>query len=259
MSLYQHFRQEEYPFIERALEWISQVDQTHRERLTDFLDPRQVYILNSLIAKNPHLSCSVFGGYEEAERCRVILHQSYYIPEPDDFALSVIQVTSPQAQFQKLKHKDYLGALLGAGLKRSKFGDILVHQESGQIILAKEIADYMRIHFGQIHRVQVIPEEIPLSQIVPIREDWKRVTITVPSSRADVVVGDVFRLSRAKALIPIKAGHLKINWMPVDSPSFSIREGDMVSLRGYGRFKVFKEDGITKKGNIRLDIGVLQS
>jgi len=259
MNLYQHFRQEEHPFIERALEWINQVDQTHRERLTDFLDPRQVYILNSLIAKNPNLSYSAFGGYEDAERCRVILHQSYYLPEPDDFSLSVIQVTSPQAQFQKLKHKDYLGALLGAGLKRGKFGDVLVHREFGQIILAKEIAEYMRIHFGQIHRVQVVSEEIPLSQIAPIHEDWRRVTITVPSTRADVVVGDVFRLSRAKALIPIKAGHLKINWMPVDSPSYSIHEGDMVSLRGYGRFKVIKEEGVTKKGNIRLEIGLLQS
>lgn len=259
MSWLNHFRKEEHPFIERALDWLDQVDHQHRERLTDFLDPRQFYILRALMAKYPHVNCTPFGGYAEAERCRVILHQDYYVPSQKDFSLSGFEVTSPTAGFQQLKHKDFLGSLLGCGLKRDKFGDILVHPGRAQVIVAQEIADYLHIHLNQVHRVPVVLEPIDLSAILPHLEEWKQMHITVPSPRADVVVGDVFRLSRSKVLPPIKAGHLKINWMVVDSPTFSLKEGDMISLRGYGRFKILKEEGTTKKGNIRFEVGILAS
>lgn len=257
MSWLNHFRQGEHPFIERALDWLEQVEHQHRERLTDFLDPRQIFILRSLMVKYPNISCSSFGGYAEAERCRVILHQEYREPCQEDFVLSGFEVTSPAAGFQQLKHKDFLGSLLGCGLKRDKFGDILVHPGRVQVIVAQEISDFLHIHLNQVHRVPVILEPIELGSITPFLLEWKQMHITVPSPRADVVVGDVFRLSRSKVLPPIRAGHLKINWMMVDSPSFSLKEGDIVSLRGYGRFKILKEEGMTRKGNIRLEVGIL--
>lgn len=257
MSWLNHFRKEEHPFIERALDWLEQVEHQHRERLTDFLDPRQVYILRALMAKFPNVSCTSFGGYAEAERCRAILHQDYFEPSQKDFLLSCFEITSPAAGFQQLKHKDFLGSLLNCGLKRDKFGDILLHPGRVQVIVAQEISDYLHIHLNQVHRVPVVLEPIDLGSIIPYSIEWKQMCITVPSPRADVVVGDVFRLSRSKVLSPIRAGHLKVNWMVVDSPSFAIKEGDMISLRGYGRFKILKEEGTTKKGNIRFEVGIL--
>ncbi|RXT15021.1 RNA-binding protein [Ammoniphilus sp. CFH 90114] len=257
MSLYEHFRPEERPFIERAIDWLEQVDQQHHHRRTDFLDPRQIYILRNLSSRFQNLTLSSFGGYASAERCRVLIHQDYWLPEEEDYSLVAFEVTSPSPGFGQLKHKDFLGSLTGIGLKRDKYGDILVHSDSAQLIVAAEIADYVRLQLNQVHRLSVSLEQIRLGEITPLIEEWKATHLTVSSTRADVVAGDVFRLSRSKILPPIRAGHLKVNWMVVDSPSFQIREGDIVSLRGYGRFKVLKEEGMTRKGNIRLEIGLL--
>ena len=257
MSWLEHFRQEERPFIERVLDWLELVEVQHSKKLTDFLDPRQVSIVNTLVGKFNHVKLSFSGGFTGAERCRVLLHQEYHIPTEDELGIAAFKVKSHQPAFQKLKHKDYLGALIGTGLKRDKFGDIHLHSDGVQLAVAGEVADYLRLHLTQVHHVSVTLDPIDISDLTPVMQDWKTMNITVPSSRADVVVGEVFRLSRSKALIPIRAGHLKINWMVVDSPSFSIKEGDVVSLRGFGRCKILQDEGTTKKGNIRLEVGVL--
>lgn len=257
MTLFEHFRPEERPFIEKAMDWLETVNQRHEQRLTDFLDPRQLSILKNLAARFPQLALSSFGGYVQAERCRVFIHHDYWEPEQGDFALAPLRVSSSASGFSQLKHKDFLGSLTGIGLKRDKYGDILLHPNEVQLIVAKEISSYVLLNLNQVHRLSVHLESMGLEELLPSREQWKELQLTVSSTRADVVAGDIFRLSRSKILPPIRAGHLKVNWMVVDSPSYQLREGDMVSLRGYGRFKVLKDEGVTRKGNTRLEIGLL--
>jgi RNA-binding protein YlmH len=257
MSVYDHFRSEERPFVDRVLDWIEQADERYRIRVTDFLDPRQVFILRSLSSKYPAVSITVSGGYDQAERCRAVIHPSDVVPAPNELGLTLIEVTSPSPGFTNLKHQDFLGSLLGIGLKRDKFGDILINQSRVQFIVADEVASYVQLHFHQVHRVSVSTQVIPIDNAAPIIHNWKPKGISVASTRVDAVVGDVFGLSRSKALPPIRGGHLKVNWMTVDSPSFLLQEGDIVSLRGYGRFKVLELQGTSKKGKIRLEVGLL--
>ena len=257
MSLYDHFRSEEHPFIDRVLDWIEQADERYRVRLTDFLDPRQVFILKTLSSKYPGVSVTISGGYDEAERCRAIIHPSDAVPSPSEFGLTLIEITSLSPGFSNLKHQDFLGSLLGIGLKRDKFGDILFDQGRAQCIVAEEVTSYVQLYFHQVHRVSVSTEVVPIEDVIPVIHNWKPKSISVASTRVDVVVGDVFGLSRAKTLPPIRGGHLKVNWMIVESPSFLVEEGDVVSLRGYGRFKVLELQGTSKKGKIRLEVGLL--
>ena len=44
----QHFRKDEQPFIETVVGWIREVENTYAPKLTDFLDPRERYIVESL-------------------------------------------------------------------------------------------------------------------------------------------------------------------------------------------------------------------
>ncbi|MOA60324.1 S4 domain protein [compost metagenome] len=75
------------------------------------------------------------------------------------------------------------------------------------------------------------------------------------SLRLDGIVSDVFRLSRSKVLVPIKAGRCRVNWKTEEDPSKQLKAGDMVALQGFGRFKVLETDGVTKKGRLRVRIG----
>lgn len=257
MSWLEHFRQEERPFVERVVDWLESVEYQHTKKLTDFLDPRQVHIVKSLIGRYDHVTMTAFGGFIGAERCRILLHQEYDEPSLDELKLSSFQITGKPTSFQKLKHKDYLGSLIGTGLKRDKFGDIVLHPEHTQMVVAEEVADYLRLQLTRVHQVPVTINPIDLYALTPVPQEWKAMNITVSSSRVDVVAGEVFRLSRSKILIPIRGGQLKVNWMVVDSPSFSVKQGDVVSLRGFGRFKILQEEGTTKKGNLRLEVGLL--
>lgn len=63
-NVYQHFRKEERPFIDALSEWITEVEDQYTPYLTDFLDPRQMYIVESLVGKRD-LKLYYFGGYEE--------------------------------------------------------------------------------------------------------------------------------------------------------------------------------------------------
>ncbi|KPD01215.1 hypothetical protein LR69_00372 [Geobacillus sp. BCO2] len=48
MELYQHFRKEEHPFIDQVLEWKEMVSRQYAPKLTDFLDPREQQIVQSI-------------------------------------------------------------------------------------------------------------------------------------------------------------------------------------------------------------------
>lgn len=255
MSIFHHFRKEELPFAERALEMLTQVERTQTMRLTDFLDPRQFSIFQSLTSQVSGVAVTANGGYKGAERVRALLHPEYITVEPEDFHLMLVQIKGDQ-RFVKLEHRDVMGALLHVGLKRDKFGDILMEEAGCQVVLAKETADFVRMQVTQIHRIPVVLEEISLDQVVlpSIKQTEKMITVSSP--RIDAVVGEVYHLSRSKALVPIRAGKLKINWKVEDDPSAHVQAGDIISLAGHGRFQVLELTGPTRSGRIRMQVGI---
>lgn len=257
MSVYDHFRPEERPFVERVEEWAARVGDRYERIHTDFLDPRQAFIVRSIAGREPGVYIAAEGGYEGAERTRIVLHPEYMEPEPDEFGVAVLQVQGTN-QFLTLAHRDYLGALIGLGIKRDKFGDILVHEEGAQLIVAREIVDYVRIHMTQVHRIHVRIEELPITAIRVPAQTFRRITFTVQSPRLDAIIGDVYRLSRAKVLAPIQNGRARVNWREVNDPSFRLVTGDVVSFKGFGRFRVAEVGGETKKGRIRIEIDIVE-
>lgn len=256
MSIFDHFGKEERPFVERALEMLTQVERKQAMRLTDFVDPRQLSIFQSLSSQVRDVCISAHGGYEGAERVRVILHPQYMAVEPEDYRLALLRICGDQ-RFHVFEHRDVMGALLNAGLKREKFGDMLTDAEGSYAIVAEEVADYVCTQVTQIHRTPVEFERVAWEAFSPPAPRFAKKTITVPSPRLDAVVGEVHHLSRAKAVVPIRAGKVKVNWKMVEDPSYSLQEGDMISLAGFGRFKVLEIAGPTRSGRLRMQIGLV--
>lgn len=91
-NVYQHFRKDEHPFIDTVGDWLEQVEMQYAPYLTDFLDPRQAYILETLIRQNSDLSFTFYGGYEQAERKRCLIYPAYYIPEETDLVLYYLKL-----------------------------------------------------------------------------------------------------------------------------------------------------------------------
>jgi RNA-binding protein YlmH len=138
------------------------------------------------------------------------------------------------------------------GLKRSKFADIRFFQHVVHLVCASEIADYLRANFQEIGRAKISLKEKDLNELIPLVEELHELVTTVSSLRLDVVGAAIHNISRQKMQPLITNGHVKVNWKTVESVSFECREGDTLSVRGYGRSKVAVIEGKTKKDKWRI-------
>lgn len=254
-ELYEHFHPDERAFVDRAWEWTQQAGRYHELKRTDFLDPRQAHILSTLVNRHGDVALRLDGGYPEAERRRAIIAPDYLPLEHEPAAIVVLSVSSVDRTLADLDHGDYMGAILGLGMKRDRIGDIHVHEDGCHALVAQEIADYMDVHLRQVHRVQVLTELLPLERLRTAQQQLEEMSFTVASMRLDGICSDVYRISRAKIVDPIRAGRCRVNWKQTEDPSQQLKAGDVVSIQGLGRFKLLEVDGITKKGRIRVRAG----
>lgn len=254
-NIYTHFHPGERSFVDKVLDWIERTARTHELRTTDFLDPRQIHILTTLVNREPDVQALFSGGYPDAERQRAIIAPDYAYLEEAAVPIEVLSITSDDARFPGLEHGDFLGALLGLGIKREKLGDIHVSSNGCHVLVAAEMMEYISLNLHQVHRVQVFTERLPLSQLQQTEVNLEELRLSVASMRLDGIVSDVIRLSRAKATLPIKAGRCRVNWKVEEDPSTLLNEGDVVSLQGFGRFKVLEIEGKSKSGRTRVIIG----
>ncbi|WP_110112906.1 RNA-binding protein [Bacillus sp. CGMCC 1.16541] len=254
MSIYQHFRQEERGFIDQVLEWKEEVTNQYSPKLTDFLDPREQQIALSIIGTEGDVNIAFQGGIESSERKRALIYPDYYVPELEDFQLAFYEIEYAK-KFVTIEHPQVLGSLMSLGLRRSKFGDILVQDDQVQLVIANETASYIESNLQSIGKGKVHLKSILSEQLVEIREEVIEQTCTVSSMRLDVILANIHNISRQKVQVLIEHGLAKVNWKTIEQPSFECREGDMLSLRGYGRGKIISIDGKTKKDKWRIVVG----
>ncbi|TCS94611.1 RNA-binding protein [Hazenella coriacea] len=247
-----HFRQEERPFVERCSDWIERSMTRYQPIVTPFLDPREQHILETLIRRQIEVVFFKNGGFPTAERSRVVLGPDYLNEEPELFQLSFLRMETTSGKM--LEHPDVLGSLLGLGLKREKIGDILPHDQGCDVVIVGELSEFIRMHLTQVGKEHVTLREISHEDLLIFQPVMTLRTVTVVSLRVDALISEGFRLSRTKATALIKSGKCKVNWKVVEQPSFTIQEGDMISIRGYGRLQLKTLDRITKKGRKMVEI-----
>jgi RNA-binding protein YlmH len=254
MSIYQHFRKEEHAFIDQVLSWKENVLTQYAPKTTDFLDPREQEMIKLVIGNDSEVQVGFNGGHNSTERKRALLYPEYFEPTSDDYQLSVFQIVYP-SKFVTIDHRKILGSLMSLGVKRSKFGDILVSGDLVQIIVAKEIADYIRMNLESVGKATISLKEIYFDQIILTEEVWTEQPTTVSSLRLDVILSAIYNLSRQKVQAMIQSGLVKVNWKVIEESSFECKEGDVLSLRGFGRSKLLTIEGKTKKEKWRIIVG----
>ncbi|WP_058301814.1 YlmH family RNA-binding protein [Gorillibacterium timonense] len=250
-----HFHPDERGFADKAEEWIERAAERHTVKVTDFLDPRQAEIVQSLANRYSGQAALHFnGGYPEAERKRAVLVPDYRDPEAEDAGITILAVTSADDRIASLDHGDYMGALLGLGIKREKVGDFHVRPDGCHVLVAAEIADFLNLQLRQVGRIHVLTDILPLNELQIVRTQLEEMTLSVASMRLDGIVSDVCRLSRAKAQLPIQAGRCRVNWKTEEDPSKPLKAGDTVSVQGFGRFRILSAEP-TKKERFRVKVG----
>lgn len=240
--------------MRRILDKIEIVLKNHIIESTDFLDPYEVYLAKSILNRFAEINYLDFGGYDNSERRIIVVYPSYI--ETIDFQdyLSAIRV---EGDLTNLSHKDYLGALLSLGIKREKIGDILVATDYGYIITKEEIGDYILYNLERIGNKNLVTSQLPLRELEIPPIDYKEVKRFLSSLRLDLLISSTYNISRKDSMDIIKKGLVKVNWESTDKASREVNEGDVVSVRGYGRFILYSLEGTSKKGRILSNIRIL--
>ena len=218
---------------------------------TCFLSPRELELARFLFGAPEGLH--EFGGYDEAERKMLV-----YLPE----YLDESQLTGPDSpviclratfyQGDSPSHRDFLGALMGAGLGRESVGDICVGEASCDFFVTAQIAPYLLDSFTGAGRTHVHLEAIPLDQVQVPEPEVQQIKDTLASLRLDSVIASGFRIGRSLAAQYICAGKAAVDGLPCEKPDKPVPEGAKISVRGLGKIKLAKIGGTTKKDRISV-------
>lgn len=218
-----------------------------------FLSPRELEMTRYLFGDVPGLM--PFGGYADAERQMLV-----YLPEYLDDS-SLYEEDAPlvclRATFfvgDSPSHRDFLGALMGAGIARETVGDICVGKGSCDFFVTGEIAPYILQNFSSAGRTRLHLQAIPLKDVQVPEPEVKQIKDTLASLRLDSVISSGFRIGRSLAADYVNAGRCAINGLPCQKPDKGIAEGDKISVRGLGKIRLTTVNGETKKGRISVVI-----
>ena len=255
--IFQHFRPEEAPLIKNFSNLIEECNSEYRPILTDFLNPRERLIIKALLHHNLPISFSSYGLFQTSERQRGIFFPDYFQPQPADFALSLLEI-SYASKFSQLRHSQILGALLGNGLKRSVIGDIVTDGQRWQVVVEQQVVDFLQLDIVQIGKTKVRLQLINFEDAIEPKIAWQQLTMTVSSLRIDNLVSSTFQLSRAKAKELFTNGKVQLNWRLADQPQTELQQEDLVSVRGFGRFKLAKIGNFSKRGRLHVETLVLK-
>lgn len=153
-----------------------------------------------------------------------------------------------------LKHKDYLGSLMSLGMNRERFGDILVRGNAGYIVIFRESYGFITENLHTIGRCGIDISLLEYEEALAFLEPTLTMETGIISSlRLDAVVALIARTSRSKALDALSGGSVLLNYNVVRDKAKEIREGDTLTIRGTGKFRIGSIVGTTQKGNLRFE------
>lgn len=195
------------------------------------------------------------GGYPDAER-KILIYLPEYLDETtligEDSPLVCLQATFYEGD--KPSHRDFLGALMGAGIARETVGDICVGDDRCIFFVTDEIAPYVLQNFTGAGRTKLHLNQIPLTDVTVPQPETKEIKDTLASLRLDSVISAGFRVGRSAAAQYVTSGRAAIDGLPCEKPDKSVEEGTKISVRGLGKIKLRAVNGQTKKGRISVII-----
>ena len=216
-------------------------------RFVGFLDEHRQVVARAVLHEKGVSDTLFFGGYPDAERVVLGVFPSF-IP-PDESLFPVRAVAFHYRAVANITHRDVLGAVLATGIRRDKVGDIVCTPGLAVVMADEELAPFLAESVTKIGS-EGVRAEYPYEGDVCVKREFRELQDTVPSPRLDAVLHVALRASREEAARRIAAGAVSVNHMPELSVSATIGEGDILSVRGVGRFRVAQIGPPTRKGRL---------
>lgn len=223
---------------------------------SDFLNLNEQNIFLSLKQDLPRIKYFTYGGFSDAERKILCFcgDDSKENIEEIDFPIRCIKIVPVNAKFSDtLNHRDFLGAVLNLGLDRGKIGDILINDNEGFLFTHDQITDFITEQLVKIKHTMVVCEQIN-QEFFDYQPKLKEIVGTVSSIRLDSILSVAFGSSRSSLTGLIEGGKVYVGGKLVLQNSYTLKDNDVVSVRGLGKFIFSGTSYQTKKGRYSVKI-----
>lgn len=214
-----------------------------------FLDEGQQAGLAEALSRRREAGWCFWGGHEEAERAMLGLFPDYMDPGPGAFPIEAVTFTYRKED--KPGHRDFLGAMMGLGVERGVIGDILIGQGRCVAFVKEELAGYFAEGLTKIGRVGV-KALVGAQEPLPGGHTFTEIRGAAASARLDCLTAIAARTSREKAGNMVAMGLVQLNHRETLSPSARVAEGDILSIRGQGKFIIDRLGPLTRSGRLSV-------
>lgn len=244
--------------ISKMLDKIELSKSKNKIEYTDFLDMYQKHLLEKILKQEKVENYIISGGAEDTERNIIVFYPEKLktvagINYKKILPIVCIRINLPKEMYGKYSHRDYLGGLMKLGIKREKVGDIFVFEDGADILILDEISKFLLNNISSLTRFS--KSDIEIVNIDDVREkkiEKEELRIIVPSMRLDAIISELLRTSRGKAEEIINGQRVFVNFENIDKLTKQIRENDLITVRGKGRFDITKIEGTTRSDRIKL-------
>lgn len=214
---------------------------------SDFLSLYEQDLLWKTKAKLPPVLCEAFGGNSLAER-KIAAFGPDVQRIRDHYPITVLEITPLHTKFSdELSHRDYLGALMNLGVERSVLGDILIREQTAYVYCKSNMSGFLLDNLSAVKHTSVSCKRYS-GDIEQLSPQFEEIKASVASVRLDGILSAAFTGSRSTLSALISGRKVYVNGRLIEENSFQPKEGDIISVRGYGKFIFQGVTGQSKKG-----------
>lgn len=257
--LSEYKNQEDKILLAKVLDKLEFSKSRNKIENTNFLNLYEQDLVNNFLKKIKFTNYYFFGGAGEAERKVLIIYPEKINEEMarknHSKIISVIKIKLPIELDDEYDHRSYLGAIMKLGIERDKIGDISVKNRSAEIVIKNEVQEFLLKNLGSLTRfssAQIESEDI--ENLQKIETQKVEITEIVASLRLDNIVASLARTSRNKAVEILEQERVFLNFKNETKSSKQVKVGDIITIRGKGRFEFKDISGNTRKGRYIIKI-----
>ena len=251
--------QEEKLLLAKVMDKLEFSKARNKIESSNFLNLYEQELVDKLLKKIKFTNYYFFGGAGEAERKVLIIYPEKLSKEMAEKnhskIVSVIKITLPISLEEELDHRSYLGAIMKLGVEREMVGDISVRGKGAEIIVKNEIQEFLVQNLSTYTRFSSATIEVEtIDNLKKIEVQKVEITEIVASLRLDNIVASLARTSRNKAVEILEQERVFLNFQNETKSSKQVKVGDIITIRGKGRFEFKEISGNTRKGRYVIKI-----
>lgn len=238
--------------LARIEDCISSCADSYMITSTNFLDVYQQSTVINYLKKRNDVRYDFYGGFDDSERKTAVFFPDYadgidYLKQNTDLS-PIAALEIKKDSFSSLTHRDYLGAVMGLGIRREAVGDILVTDNGCAMAVIRSVAVYIKENLTSVGRGSVKVEVVENFDGFTSESVFETKRCYVPSMRLDAVLSAAFSVSRSTAADKIHRGEVLMNSVVMSKNDIRVPFGAKLVMHGSGKVIIDEDAGLTKKG-----------